>query len=94
MLDFYKRIDKLLKQKKLSQKELSKFLDLSSVQIYSNWKQRDSIPSADMAVKIADFLETSVEYLIQGKEKDSYKEKYDNLKKSIIDTIEKTEKNN
>lgn len=66
MLDFYTRIDELLKAKKSSQKELAEFLGLSSVQIYSNWKQRGSIPSADVSVKIASYLQTTVEYLVTG----------------------------
>lgn len=70
MLDFYMRIDNLLKSRKATQKELCAYLGLSSVQIYSNWKQRDSIPSAETAVKIAQYLFTSVEYLVTGKQSD------------------------
>lgn len=89
MLDFYKRIDDLLSHKKKSQKDLSDFLQLTSSQIFSNWKQRNSIPSADVAVKIADYLDTSVEYLVTGNEKDTYKEKYDDLKSAMQELIDR-----
>lgn len=63
---FYNRIDTLLKSKKLTNKDLSEHLGLSSVQIYANWKQRKTVPSASEAVKIAEFLGTSVEFLVTG----------------------------
>ena len=99
MLAFYERIDNLLKEKKYTQKDLSEYLKISSAQVFANWKQRDFIPSADIAVKIAQYLGTSVEYLITGKEtderleelrkeKDIYKEKYDNLRNTLKETLE------
>ena len=83
MTEFYYRIDELLKENNLSQKELSAFIGLKSSQIFSNWKQRNTIPAANVAVKIAQFINTSVEYLVTGNEPDTYKEKYDNLKNKI-----------
>jgi transcriptional regulator with XRE-family HTH domain len=85
MLDFYNRIDFLLKNKKATQKDLVNYLGLSSIQIYSNWKQRDSIPSADIAVKIARFLETSVEYLITGNDENPLTEKNEKLERKLED---------
>jgi transcriptional regulator with XRE-family HTH domain len=89
MLGFYERIDKILKEKKRSQKDLSEHLQISSAQVFANWKQRDFIPSADIAVKIAQYLGTSVEYLITGEEKDIYKEKYETLKKNLELTLQR-----
>ena len=89
MLGFYERIDKILKEKKRSQKDLSEHLQISSAQVFANWKQRDFIPSADIAVKIAQYLGTTVEYLITGEEKNVYKEKYDNLMKDVDSLIQK-----
>lgn len=37
-------------------------------QVISNWKIRDTIPSADIALKIANYLNVSVEWLITGEE--------------------------
>lgn len=92
MLGFYERIEELLKQKNSSQKDLSVYLELSTPQIFANWKQRGSIPPADTAVKIADFLDTSVEFLITGREKDIYKQKYDELRELVDESIERLQR--
>ncbi|MCR5494824.1 MAG: helix-turn-helix domain containing protein [Treponema sp.] len=38
--------------------------------IMTAWKKRGTIPAADICLKIAEYLGTSVEYLVTGKEKD------------------------
>ena len=85
---FFSRIEEMLKEKKKTQKDMVAYIGVSA-QSFTNWKSRNSIPSADVAVKIADYLETSVEYLITGNEKDTYKKKYDNLKSAVQDTLDK-----
>lgn len=90
MTEFYYRIDKLLKEKNLSQKELSAFIGLKSSQIFSNWKQRSTIPAANIAVKIAQYLNTSVEFLITGKENNHLADENKRLQekiKSIADIV-------
>lgn len=87
MNDFFKRIENLLNQQKKTQKELSKCIDLASPQIYTNWKSRNSIPSADIAVKIAKYLNTTVEFLVTGTESDEFKNKYESLKNSVQNAI-------
>lgn len=89
MNDLYTRIDTLLKERRLTQKDLSEYLGLSSVQIYANWKQRDTMPAADVAVKIAEYFGTSVEYLITGKEKDLYKGRFEKLVQDMQSVIDK-----
>ena len=83
MLDVFQRIDDLLKEKKISQKELAQNIGLSSAQVFTNWKLRDSIPPADIACKIADFLGTTVEYLVTGEEKNPLQTKVDTLAKKL-----------
>lgn len=83
MTDFYKRIDELLKKQKKSKDDLAKMLGLSSVQVFYNWKNLKKIPDMNTAFLIANFLNTSIEYLVTGEEKDIYKEKYENLKIKI-----------
>lgn len=90
MLDFYERIDSLLKEKKRSQKEMCEAVGLATGQVYTNWKQRDSIPAADIAVKIAQFLGTSVEYLITGEENNPLAEENRELKEKIKSIAEIT----
>lgn len=40
----------------------------------TNWAARNTIPSADVALKIAKYLNTSVEYLVTGEAPDSVPE--------------------
>ena len=88
MDNFFSRIDELLSKKGITQKALAENLGLSSSQIYANWKKRNSIPSADIAVKIADFLRTSVEYLVTGKEQPKDKQA-DKQQKAVQKELEK-----
>lgn len=66
--DFVDRIDLILKQKNLKRMALANELK-QSVQAFTDWKRRDSIPSADIVVQIADFLNVSTDWLITGQKK-------------------------
>lgn len=83
MIDFFERIDELLKTKKLTQKDLCQGIGLASVQTYSNWKLRNSIPAADIAFKIAQYLNTTVEYLLTGSESNILAEENATLKETL-----------
>jgi transcriptional regulator with XRE-family HTH domain len=61
------RIKAELKRKKKKPGELYKFADITS-QAPINWRNKNSIPAADTALKIADFLGVSVKWLITGEE--------------------------
>ena len=89
MLDFYTRIDDLLKEKKANQKDLAESIGLASAQVFTNWKSRNSIPSADIAYKIAAYLNTTVEFLVTGKETDVYKENFRNLLEDLQTVLNK-----
>ncbi len=54
-----------LERKGITQKQLADFLETKSSTIHS-WIVRDTIPAADVALKVAKFLNVSVEYLIDG----------------------------
>ena len=55
----------LLKQKNI--KRLALAMEIGqTVQSFTDWKRRDSVPSADIAVRIASALGTTVEYLVTG----------------------------
>lgn len=76
-----------MKSKKISQETLSETLGISV------WTLRSSIfkqilPRVDVAWGIAEFLGTSVEFLLIGKESNEYKKRLDNLKKQMTDLIE------
>lgn len=61
------RIFRLLKSKGKMQKELAAYTGISTAAI-SDWKTHGTNPSADKIVVIAEFLGTSPEYLLTGKE--------------------------
>ncbi len=62
---FYERLERLLKDKNMQQKELADICGISSNGI-STWKVTGSYPRADIAVKLAAALGVTVEYLITG----------------------------
>jgi len=63
---FVDRIDELLKKQGKKRPDLYSNLNIPK-NLIGQWKQRGTIPSADVAVKIAEYLGTSVEYLVTGK---------------------------
>ena len=66
---FFDRVDDLLKEQKKTQKDFAKFVGFSNPQGYVTQRTRNSLPRVDMALKMAQFLNTSVEYLVTGEEK-------------------------
>ena len=63
--EFSERIDLMLKLENHTRKELCDYAGIS-VQAFSNWKLQSSLPGAETALKIADFLNVSLEWLING----------------------------
>lgn len=79
-MDFVERIDLLLKEKNLKRSALCEAVEIDSTSI-SVWKKRGTIPSGDVCVKIAKYLNVDVEYLITGcqkKEPEKVQAKTDN----------------
>lgn len=64
---FIENLQSALREKKLAQKDLAKMLQTGTSTV-SNWIKRGTIPSADTAVKIAQFLGVSVEWLVTGRD--------------------------
>lgn len=64
---FMERVERILKEKRLTQKELAEDLGLRRPTL-SDWKKNGAVPAGDICLKIADYLNVSVEYLISGKE--------------------------
>ena len=62
---FIERLERLLEDKGLQQKDLAEKVGISSNGI-STWKITGTLPRADVAVKIARILDVTVEYLITG----------------------------
>lgn len=64
-MNFWERLDWLIKEKGLTRKDLSIQIGLG-VSAVSVWKTRSTYPGADVAVAVARVLGVSVEYLIEG----------------------------
>ena len=84
---FWKNVSQIMKNKKISQETLCENIGISV------WTLRGSIskqilPRVDVAKTIADYLGTSVDFLLTGKESNEYKERLDNLKDSILKIVQ------
>ncbi|MBQ3825821.1 MAG: helix-turn-helix transcriptional regulator [Spirochaetaceae bacterium] len=62
---FWGRVLYILDSKDISRKEFAVAAGISYSSIH-NGSERNSIPSADVALRIAETLETSIEYLVYG----------------------------
>lgn len=67
--DIVSRIDSLLKEKNLKRKAIADAIGIS-LQPFTSWSNRGSIPGADIAYNIAEYLGVSVEWLLTGHEKE------------------------
>ena len=67
MLDFWERVNTLSKALGISKKELATILKIS-YNSFTGYQTKDRVPRAEVAVKIAQAIGTSVEYLITGEE--------------------------
>lgn len=67
MLDIGSKITELRKQKNWSQSDLAKAVDASR-DIIGKYERGENSPSIEMAIKLADALDISVDYLL-GKER-------------------------
>ena len=86
--DFFDRIDNLLKQQKKTQKEFAEYVGFSAPQAFVTQRNRRTLPRVDMAIKMARFLNTSVEYLATGAEKDTYRERYERLRHAVQESLD------
>lgn len=66
MLDFWLRVKDKLDYQDSTQRELAVKIN-ESYNTLQSWINRDRLPNADQAVKIAYALNTSVEFLVTGK---------------------------
>lgn len=66
-MDFVNRIDLLLKEKLLKRTSFCELMGLTKTAL-TDWERRNTIPAADVALKIADYLNVSVRYLVTGED--------------------------
>lgn len=78
-MDFYERVKTLVKDNtNLTLRTFIESLDMN-YDSYNGLKRYGNLPRADEAYKIASVLNTSVEYLVTGKDSNPYKDKFDRL---------------
>ncbi len=66
-MNFWKNVDYVREYREMSRKELAYKADFSLTSLSTGIK-RNSIPSADVAFRIAKTLNVSIEYLLTGKD--------------------------
>ena len=66
MLDFWLRVKDKLDFQEITQRDLAEKIN-ESYNTLQSWINRDRLPNAEQAVKIANSLNTSVEFLVTGK---------------------------
>jgi transcriptional regulator with XRE-family HTH domain len=71
--EIVERIDAKLKDKNLKRQAVCDYAGCTPTAIV-HWKKQGSIPAADTAIKIAQFLNVSVEWLITGQDPDGLPE--------------------
>ena len=64
-MTFWNRLEAALSEKNISIADLSSRIQVTPPSV-SGWKLKGAIPRADIACKIAEVLDTTVEYLING----------------------------
>jgi transcriptional regulator with XRE-family HTH domain len=67
---FAQRLKQLRMQKGLMQKEFAKSISINYTQ-YNRYEKGETIPSAEIFAKLADALNTTVDYLMEGKADDA-----------------------
>ena len=80
---FYLRIDNLLKEQKKTQKDFAEYIGLSAPQAYITLRNRGTLPRVDVALRMAEYLDTSVEYLVTGSTKNPAEQKAEQLQKQL-----------
>lgn len=84
MSDFVERIDNLLTVQNKKRSNLYEAVkEINSHSLY-DWKRRNAVPAADIAVKIAQYLNTTVEYLITGQKYKAQNDIQKNMQNDLI----------
>lgn len=83
-MDFYERVKELLKQNNLTLQATLEKVGIN-LDAYKSCKRYGNLPRADEVYRLAIELNTTVEYLVTGKESNIYKDKYETLVSAIKD---------
>lgn len=69
-MTFFERLQSLMDSQNLNQKKLSDVIGIRQALI-SEWKKNGNLPSGETAIKIADYFNVSLDYLLTGEEKNN-----------------------
>lgn len=86
-MKFDKRLRKLRKEKNIKQKDLALFLDVSTPTI-TKYESGDRVPTTDKLVKIADYFDVSLDYLIGRSNKKTISSGFKENMEPLIDTLD------
>lgn len=88
-LQIVKRIGEICKKMGIKKKDVSEALKLPD-NCFSNWSARGTIPAGDVCLKIAEYLNVSVVWLISGREDGmSNEERWVLSQWKSLDTVQK-----
>lgn len=85
-ISFWRNVNKLIKAQNTTQEAIAKTCAIN----FGTFKNRSSkkiVPDAIEAYKIAQALNTTVEYLVTGEDTSPYKQELDKLKAAIIPVL-------
>ena len=82
-MDFVDRIDEKLKEKNLKRAAMLEDIGVDT-SIMTAWKKRGTIPSGDVCLKIARYLDVSPEWLLGGEERKGGEAVLSEEEKSIL----------
>lgn len=88
---FWSNVKKLLSEKNIQQKDFAALLGMNVLTL-KNQMSRNILPDVENAYKISSVLNTSVEYLVTGKESNALRLKYKTLVESLHKLTEEAEK--
>ena len=81
--DYWNRIKKLLNEKGISQAQYCRDLGFD-LQVYRNRKTTETYPSVKDLVKIADYFDTTIDYLLTGAVKNPCVMKANELEQKML----------
>lgn len=81
MDNFGTRVERLMKEKGVTQVEIAEATNVRRPS-FSEWKKTGVVPAGDVCYKIAQYLDTTVEYLVAGKQ--TSKSSIDKAQRDII----------
>lgn len=89
---FSDRLYKLRKEKELNQSDLARSLSVAK-QTVSNWENGNRKPDSDMLIKIADYFDVSVDYLLGRTDNRNYSIIKTNYKGKEIELVVNSKSN-